>query len=158
MMKIEKSGRMKPNIVPEKANNYLGSKIAVWMFAAVTVMTIARSLVHIIAPDGGAQSIATIPLDTYTAASAHTVVLLFAYWGISQLLMGIVYLLVLLRYRGMIPFMYLLMAGEYGLRLLLGWLKPIETIQTAPGAKGNYILLPLALVMFWLSLPRTKNV
>ncbi len=146
------------HVFPQKADNdYQGKLIALWVFAAITIVTIARSLVHIIAPDGGAQSIATIPLETYTDAGARTVVLMFAYWGISQLLMGFVYLLVLIRYRAMIPLMYLLMAAEYGLRLLMGWLKPIETVETAPGAVGNYAFIPLALVMFWLSLHSSKN-
>lgn len=146
------------HVFPQKADNdYQGKPIALWVFAAITIVTIARSLVHIIAPDGGAQSIATIPLETYTDAGARTVVLMFAYWGISQLLMGFVYLLVLIRYRAMIPLMYLLMAAEYGLRLLMGWLKPIETVETAPGAVGNYAFIPLALVMFWLSLHSSKK-
>lgn len=149
---------MKTIIFPEKIDNhYRGKRIALWVFAAVTVVTIARSLVHIIAADGGAQSIATIPLDTFTAAGARTVVLMFAYWGISQLLMGLVYLLALLRYRAMIPLMYLLMVAEYALRLVVGRLKPIETARTAPGAVGNYVLIPLALVMFWLALPGKQH-
>jgi hypothetical protein len=153
-MKIEVSDPMKTTIFPEKIDNhYQGKRIALWVFAAVTVVTIARSLVHIIAADGGAQSIATIPLDTFTAAGARTVVLMFAYWGISQLLLGLVYLLVLLRYQSMIPLMYLFMAAEYALRLVVGWLKPIETTRMAPGAVGNYVLIPLALVMFWLARP-----
>ncbi len=41
------------------------------------------------APDGGAQSIATIPLDSYTANGADTVILIFSYWGLSQLIIGI---------------------------------------------------------------------
>ena len=157
-MKIEVNAPMKTTIFPEKIDNhYHGKRIALWVFAVVTVVTIARSLVHIIAADGGAQSIATIPLDTFTAAGARTVVLMFAYWGISQLLMGLVYLLALLRYRSMIPLMYLLIAAEYALRLVAGRLKPIETAQTAPGAVGNYVLIPLALVMFWLALPGKQH-
>ena len=152
MMEITVIEKLMTTILPEKIdNNYHGKPIALWVFAAITIVTIARSLVHIIAPDGGAQSIATIPLETYTDAGARTVVLMFAYWGISQLLMGLVYLLVLIRYRAMIPLMYLLMAAEYGLRLLMGLLKPIETVETAPGAVGNYAFIPLALVMFWMA-------
>jgi len=144
--------------LPQKIDNdYKGNPIALWVFAAITVITIARSLVHIVAADGGAQSIATIPLNTFTEAGARTAVLMFAYWGISQLLMGFLYLLALLRYRSMIPLMYLFMAAEYALRLVVGRLKPIETAQTAPGAVGNYVFIPLALVMFWLALPTPQQ-
>lgn len=48
-------------------NAYQGQAVAKWVFTLVTILTIARSLAHILLPDGGAQSIATIPLDEFTA-------------------------------------------------------------------------------------------
>lgn len=102
--------------------------------------------------DGGAQSIATIPLDSFTANSADAVILIFALWGLSQLLIGIVYGIVLWRYQALIPLMYLLMIFEYGMRIVLGEIKPIETTGTAPGAIGDYIIIPLAIIMLVLSL------
>ena len=36
------------------ANEYRGSSIAKWVFAALAVVTIGRSLPHIILPGGGA--------------------------------------------------------------------------------------------------------
>ena len=38
-------------------NNYRGSAIAKWVFVAMTVLTVARSLAHIFLPDGGAAVI-----------------------------------------------------------------------------------------------------
>ena len=132
-------------------NNFNGKKIALWVFGLITIMTIGRSLVHIFAQDSGAQSIATIPLDSYTRAGADTVVLIFSLWGLSQLLMGIVYTVVLWLYRSLIPFMYLLLFIEYAGRILLGLWKPIVLAGTAPGAVGNYLMVPLALGMTFLS-------
>ena len=77
---------------------------------------------------------------------------MFALWGLSQLLVGRVYVAVLWRYKALIPLMYLLMLIEYGMRIVLGSLKPIETVGTAPGAIGNYVIVPLAAVMLVLSL------
>lgn len=54
---------------------------AVAVFALVTIITLARSLVHLFAPDGGAQSIATVPLGTFSDNGAATVVHLFALGG-----------------------------------------------------------------------------
>jgi hypothetical protein len=48
--------------------------------------------------------------------------------------------------------MYLLMIFEYGMRIVLGAIKPIETTGRAPGAIGNFIIIPLALIMLILSL------
>lgn len=140
------------------SNDYQGSPLAKWVFIGVTILTIARSLIHVFAPDGGAQSIATIPLDTYSANAAATVILIFSLWGLSQLLIGLIYVVVIWRYQMWIPFMYLLMVVEYGMRIFLSLVKPIETTRTAPGEVGNYLLLPLALVMLFLSLRRTQPI
>ena len=104
------------------------------------------------APDGGAQSIATIPLDTLTPRGAATVVSLFALWGLSQLLLGSIYVVVLWRYPALIPFMYVLTIVEYMMRIFVGTLKPIATAGTPPGAFGNYVVVPFACIMLFLSL------
>jgi hypothetical protein len=149
---------MMNNIFPRKvSNDYQGNPIAKWVLFVITLVTIARSLVHILAPDGGAQSIATIPLDNYSEPAAATVILIFSLWGLSQLLMGFVYTVVLWRYQALIPFMYVLLIIEYGMRIILGMLKPIETEGTAPGGIGNFIILPLAILMLILSLLKTKK-
>jgi hypothetical protein len=135
-----------------KTNAYRGNPIAKWVFILLTIVTIARSLVHMFSSDGGAQSIATIPLDSFTVNGADVVILIFALWGLSQLLIGIIYGIVLWRYQALIPLMYLLMIFEYGMRIVLGAIKPIETTGTAPGAIGDYIIVPLAIIMLVLSL------
>ncbi|NUM48633.1 MAG: hypothetical protein HUU38_28330 [Anaerolineales bacterium] len=150
---------MLETLFPSTPTTYKGQTLAKWMFILLTAVTLFRSLEHIFAPDGGAQTIATIPLDTYPANAAAAVILIFSLWGLSQLLIGLIYLVVLWRYPGFIPFMYLLMIVEYGMRIYLGAIKPIETTGTAPGGVGNYILLPLAAGMLVLSLwpPRPKK-
>jgi hypothetical protein len=102
--------------------------------------------------DGGAQSIATIPLDSYTPEGAAAVILLFAYWGLSQLLLGLLYVLVLWRYRALVPLVYLLLFLEYAGRMALAAWKPIDTLSTPPGAIANPLASMLALVMLGLAL------
>ena len=73
---------MLENLFPRTAaDEYRGSSIAKWVFAVVTVLTVGRSLAHIFLPDGGAQSIATIPLDDFTTNGAAAIIHLFALWG-----------------------------------------------------------------------------
>jgi hypothetical protein len=76
-------------------NRYSGAPLARWVFISLTVITIGRSLAHIFLPDGGAHSIATIPLDSFTTNGEATVVQVFALWGLSQLLFGSLYIVVL---------------------------------------------------------------
>lgn len=137
-------------------NDYRGSAIARWVFILITLVTLARSLIHMFAPDGGAQSIATIPLDTFSANAANAVVLAFSLWGLSQLIVGLLYVVVLWRYQSLIPLMYALIVFEYAMRIVLGALNPVETVGTAPGAIGNYVLIPLALIMLALSLRKRQ--
>lgn len=138
---------------PKQLNNdYRGSLIAKWVFVLLTAVTLVRSLIHMFSPDGGAQSIATIPLDSFTSDGASAVILIFSLWGLSQFLIGIIYTVVLWRYQALIPFMYLLIIVEYTMRIVLGVLKPIETVGTAPGAVGNFIIVPFAVIMLFLSL------
>ena len=133
-------------------NEYKGLKIAKWVFILITIVTLGRSLVHMFARDGGAQSIANIPLDRFSQNGAATAILIFSLWGLSQLLIGLVYTIVLWRYQALIPFMYLLIVIEYVMRIVLSMLKPIVVMGTAPGAVGNYIFVPIAIGMLVLSL------
>ena len=145
-------------VLPKEINNnYKGRKIALYLFYLFTVITIIRSLIHMFAPDGGAQTIATIPLNTFTNEGASTVIFIFSLWGLSQLIMGIFYVIVSLRYKSLIPLMYLFIFIEYLMRLILGTLKPIETSVTAPGAIINFIFPPLVKVLFLLSLNSKKS-
>lgn len=138
-------------------NDFPGQKIALWVFYALTALTLWRSQHHIFAADGGAQSIATIPLDSYVQGGAATVISVFALWGLAQLGMGLIMLLAAIRYKSMIPLLWLFIFFEYLGRLLIGLYKPIETIGTAPGANANLILPWIALAMLILSLIPRKE-
>ena len=139
-------------------NRYRGMAIAKWVFVAMTVLTIGRSLAHIFLPDGGAQSIATIALDTFSPTAASVIIGIFAYWGWTQLLLGLLYVIVLWRYQSMIPLMLVFIFIEWVGRFLLAeFYKPIETVGTAPGAVGNMILPFVALIMLVLSLKETQE-
>lgn len=143
-----------PNIID---NKYRGNKIALYFFYLITAVTVVRSLIHTFSADGGAQSIATIPLDNYSAQASQTIILIFALWGLSQLIMGIFYVIIALRYKSLIPLMYIFIAFEYLMRLVLGIMKPIVTEETAPGGLANFILIPLAVILFVLSIYSPKE-
>ena len=136
----------------------LKHKIALRSFQVITAITIARSLIHIPAPDGGAQSIATIPLDTFSPAAAAVAIHLFGLWGLSQLLLGLVYLYAIFQARTLIPLLYLLAIVEYSVRIALTFLKPIEVAGTAPGGVANYVLVPVLIILFVLSKGLGKSV
>lgn len=133
-------------------NNYKGNKIALWFFYLITAVTVIRSCIHIFKDDGGAQSIATIPLDTFTETGADVVIMIFAYWGLSQLMFGIIQVIVAVRYKSLIPLMFLMLVIEWSGRFVISLFKTIETTGQAPGGIGNQIFPILCLVMFFLSI------
>ena len=127
-------------ILPDTLDNrFPGHSAALLLFYAITLLTLGRSLAHTFLPDGGAQTIATIPLDDFSDPAAATVVSIFAFWGWSQLLLGILMALAAIRYQSMVPLFYLIVLLEYLGRIFIGYLKPLLTVSTPPGKTGNYI-------------------
>ena len=137
-------------ILPKQVdNNFRGYRIAATVFFVVTLLTLARSCIHIFSPDGGASSITGI---NTSVEGGSDIISVFALWGLSQLLMGFVYLVVFFRYKSLIPFMYTLILIEYSGRTLIGLAKPLTVLHTPPGAIADYVMIPLAAAMLILSL------
>ena len=128
----------------------------IWVF---TLVGITRSLLHIFLPDGGAQLIATIPLDSYSVEAQQVIIGMFAFWGLSQLLSSLVYVYILLKRKEWLPVAWLLLLIEYASRWIIGQFKPFETVSTAPGAIGNYVFIVLSLAMLiWYAVDYKKLV
>lgn len=141
-------------------NHYTGYKISLYVFYLLTIVTLWRSQHHLLSTDGGAQSIATIPLDTFTQAAAAAVIGVFALWGLSQLVIGVLYVVVAFRYRAMVPLMYLFMLLEYLVRTFyIPIAKPIPTAVTAPGGAANlpFVILALTMLVFSIMTPKKKT-
>ena len=137
-------------ILPAKIDNVIrGTKIPFYIFALYAIVSTVRSCIHLLSPDGGAGTIAGMDLSV---AGADGIIFAFALWGSSQLLFAIIQLLVVVRYRSLVPFMYLMLMLEVLLRELVGAMKPVTFAHTPPGAIGNQIILPLAALMLVLSL------
>ena len=138
------------SILPASADNdYKGSKLASYIFLFMALIGIGRSGIHFLAPDGGAGSIAGMDLS---ANGADGIIFAFSLWGSAQLLYAVIQLVVYFRYKTLIPFMYILIILETMMRKFIGYIKPVHFAHTPPGAYGNYIVLPLAVIMLFLSL------
>jgi hypothetical protein len=144
---------------PRQADNKITfSKTVLVVFYAITLMTLVRSLIHVFALDGGANSIATIITFSGNPDPDNVIYFVFSLWGLSQLLMGLFYVVVSLRYRNLIPLMLVLIWIEYAMRIVIGRvLKPLSDVYfigTAPGEIGNYffvVMVPLLLIFLVLS-------
>jgi len=136
-------------LLPADPTTYAGPRLAVWGTMAWLAVITVRSCIHLLAPDGGAHSIATIDISV---AGGPNIVALFGQWGASQLLLaGLLWVLVL-RWRGLVPLTLAVFAAEPCLRGFAGHLKPLTTMGTAPGAALNWVVLPVLAGLLWLSL------
>ena len=141
---------------PSCEEGYRGPKIPLYFLVLVAVVSTIRSLIHVFAADGGANSIAGIAVDVQ---GGHNVIAMFAQWGSSQLILALIYWLVILRYRFLVPAMLGVVVVEQLLRLGAGYLKPLEVMAAPPGAIGSQVLLPLAVIaLLWSLRPGTKAV
>jgi hypothetical protein len=137
-------------LLPPPSARYRGTRASLLVLAALAVLTLGRSLVHVLAPDGGAGSIAGIDV---AVEGGRNLVALFGQWGWEQLLLALVTIVILVRYRFLVPFALLLQVLDWGGRMVVGEFKPLLVEAPPPGAYGNWILLPVSLVALWFSLP-----
>lgn len=152
--------RVLERVFPKIADNsYQGRWTALWVFGFFTAKSLVAAGIHMLAADGGAQSIASVALDQFTTGGADSVVTMFGLWGLEQLVIGLLAVAILLRYRALIPLMSLAYVVEYALRTVSPLFAPgLQTAHTPPGATADTVLLPLSVVMLVLSvLTRREN-
>jgi len=146
---------MLDQILPQRIDNaYRGHPAAIWLFLTVVIAKTAIALGTIFNGRAAAQSADGIPLDSFGEGAAAAVVTLFAIWGLAQLVLGVLGILALTRYRAMIPLMFVLFLLEHLARRLFLLLKPIASTGTPPGLYINLALLAVMVVGLALSLRR----
>jgi hypothetical protein len=143
-------------LIPEKIKNKIPKNKFVYYFCWLLVgFNFFRSLEHIFAKDGGAESIAGIPLSSYSPEAANNIVSIFAQWGFSQLVLACILLIVVLKIRELIPLMLLIIALENIFRTGIGQYKSLVIDSSPPGALTPLIGL-VTLIFFFISI-REKN-
>ena len=133
-------------LLPRDATRFRGPRGPVVFLAAFNVVATVRSLIHVLAPDSGAQSIAS--MDTRVAGGRNIVGLL-GQWGGGQLLESLLIWTVLGKYRGLVPLMLATVTLKQGLRIGIGRLKPLETEHAPPGALSWGVLPLSAAALAW---------
>ena len=135
---------------------YHGHNHALWLFALVVSVRIIQSVVIIFNGYSVAKSADGIPVDTYAPAAAQTIVALFALGALYRLIISLLCVLVLVRYRSAIPFMFALLLLSYLASQLILQFIPIVRTGTPPGIVVNLIMFALMTVGLVLSLWSVK--
>jgi hypothetical protein len=145
-------------LLPQRIDNtYRGYRLALWLFGLLLVLKVAMSLNSIFNGSTIASSADGIPLDTFTPAGAQTVISLFALLAFSRLVISLLGILALARYRAMVPLMLVLLLLEHLGRTLILQVLPIPRAGTPPGSTINLVLLALMVIGLALSVRLGKS-
>lgn len=145
-------------LLPERADNaYTGHKSALWLFGLVIALKAAMGLNAIFNTYMVATRADGIPLATFPSAAVQTVLALFAIWGLGHFVLCLVGLLVLVRYRSLVPFMFLIFLLEQLARKLILLFIPIVRTGTPGGFYVNLGLLAVMAVGLGLAIWRRQS-
>jgi hypothetical protein len=138
--------------LPQRLDNtYSGQRLALWLFALVVTVKIFQSLLAIFNGPFVLASADGIPLDTFTAATAQTVIAVWALSGLYRLIIYLLCLLVLVRYRSALPFMFALLVLMFLAAELILIFIPIVRAGTPAGPIMNRILFAVTIIGLVLS-------
>jgi hypothetical protein len=148
-------------LLPKEADNeYRGGRIPLYTFCLLSTVMLGRSLIHFLKDDSGVNSIATIITFPGTPDPNPVIYMFSSLWGTQQLITVLIYAVVLLRYRNLIPLMYLMFILEVGFRMIVGSLHPLGEelyARTPPGKHGNVPFLLISASMLFLLLRSSRR-
>ena len=145
---------MRNQILPENPREYRGFGVVRLITLAFLLIVVARSVIHLFTPDGGAESIAGI--DT-SVSGGNNIIALFHQWGAIQLLLVGLMLVLFFAYKGFTPLVIFFLALDAPMRALAGMMGKIESSHTPPGEALNWPAFFLLLILFVVSLLKAKS-
>jgi hypothetical protein len=146
-------------IFPKTFDNvFRGHWLAIWLFVPIVLLKTVQGVNSIVLTRSTAANADGIPIDSFPPAAAETVLSMFALLGFYLLLVPLQCTVVLLRYRSMIPFMYLiLLIMQLGARTVR-YFEPGPPSATVPiGLVINLGILAVTLLGFALSLTASRE-
>lgn len=152
---------MLERLFPKQFDNiYRGHIVGLWLFVPIILVKTLQSVESIFNTHDTAVRADGIPLASYPPAAADEIVMLFALLGLYLLVIPFQSAIVLIRYRSMVPFLYLsLLALQLSARLFHA-LTDVAKPDDAGHPIGFYVNLGITAVTvlgFALSLLPGKN-
>ena len=138
-------------------NSYEGSKFALWILGLLIAVRTMQTVMIFVNGYSIAQSADGVPLETYPAAAAQTIVALFTLSAVNRLVISLICVVVLVRYRRAVPLMFLLLLVTYAAGQLVGRVIPIVRVGRPPAVVVNLTLLGLTIFGLVLSLWKRRS-
>lgn len=126
-------------------NSFAGHRAALWLLGLYIAMKLAMSLNSILNTASVAAGADGLPLDSFAPEAARAVLMLFALTALGQLALAAVALAALVRYRALVPFIYLLLIGEHLARRLI--VASYAVPRTDAGPIGWYVNMGLVALL-----------
>ncbi len=146
-------------------NTYRGHWLGLWLLVPIALVKATQGVNSIINTREVAMKADGIPLESFDGPAATTVVALFVLVGLYALILPLQSLLVLIRYRAMVPFMFLMLLLFQGGGRLLLLLNPLvrssaQSITFGGFSVGtiiNLAILAITVLGFVLSLQNKEK-
>ena len=103
-------GRLFPRQID---NRFEGYRASLWLLGLLVALKLVVSVNSILNTESVAAGADGIPLDSFGPAAARAVLMLFALSALADLALALVAVATLIRWRAMVPFIYLVLLGEY---------------------------------------------
>ena len=153
---------MLSRIFPKQIDNdYRGYQLAVWLLVLfLLAKTFASAngigLNPLWTNPEVLQGIEGVPLDTFSTNAANAAILLFAWWHLTALMLTVLGFIAVVRYRAMIPLIYLLTAINHIGQQVLTDTSPVVGMLGA-GASRPLIGIAVLLIGFGMSLTTPRR-
>ncbi|HUG28590.1 MAG TPA: hypothetical protein VMK53_09880 [Gemmatimonadales bacterium] len=160
---------MLTRLFPEQIDNdHRGHVLAIWILALLAPIKLLQgaNVAGLLGAGKSRHILETadrVPVSAFPAEAASHLVFLFAAWGLGVFVLGLLGIVVLLRYRAMIPLMYLLLLIEQVGRKTLSTVhldRPFLSLAASPANLINWGFLSAIVIGLVLSLygrRRPKN-
>ena len=147
------------NLLPSPADNiYRGSRIAFWFFIAFVCLMTWRSVIHMFFEEYGMHDIANFISLSGDPDPMPLIYMFFSLWGLAQLIFCGICWVVILRYKSLIPLMFIFWLVEWSIRLFVYPVMEksvvddgIYTNGMTPGASGAPYIVFLLIIFLLLS-------
>ncbi len=141
-------------LFPKNPKTYQGYRLVRVLTFLFLMIVVARSVVHLFAPDGGANSIAGIDVS---GLDGNNVIALFHQWGAIQLVLAALLLVIFFVYKGLTPLVILFLSLDAPMRALAGQMGKIESSHTPPGEALNWPAFFFLIALFFVSFREKKS-
>ena len=142
-------------------NNYLGSRLVVFIFIPFLLLMTWRSIIHLFYVEFGLHNIANIIVIEGSPDPMPVIYAFSSLWGLIQLLFCAFSWVILFRYKSLLPLTILVFLIEWSVRVINASNSPLNLAEyktgTTPGIESAPFVSAFLLILFITSLLRRKS-